>query len=408
MNRVIRSETDYEAALSQIERLIDQKAAPGTPEGEELELLTVLVRNYEANRFGEGVPDPIEAIKFRMEQANLMPRDLVPFIGSRSKVSEVLARKRPLTLSMIKALHSGLGIPAGALLREGAVPDLSEVFDEWQRFPIREMLKRKWIAEDMGDIDVHGEEILRHFFGRLGADREALVLYRRTAHIRAGRQMDKYAIASWTARIIISATENPPPAKYEAGTVDLKLMQEVVKLSVFESGPRLAQEFLGKHGISLVIEPHLMGTYLDGAAVLIHDPRPVIGLTVRHDRIDNFWFCLVHELAHVALHVDQKFSQFYDDLDVEAESDSCEREADQMAGEALIPEREWRRSPASRLRSPEAVQHLASRLRIHPAIVAGRIRHQFKSFRVLNQFVGHGQVRRLFPELHWEVGASNV
>ena len=408
MNRIIRSETDYEAALSQIEDLIDQKAAPGTPEGEEFELLTVLVRNYEVNRFGEGLPDPIEAIKFRMEQANLRPRDLVPFIGSRSKVSEVLARKRPLTLSMIKALHSGFGIPAGALLREGAAPELSEVFNDWRRFPIREMLKRGWIAENVADFEAQGEEILRRFLGRLGADTEALVLYRSTAHVRAGRQMDKYAIASWTARIIISATENPPPAKYEAGAVDLKLMQEVVKLSVFESGPRLAQELLGKHGISLVIEPHLTGTFLDGAAVLIHDARPVIGLTLRHDRIDNFWFCLMHELAHVALHLDRKSSQFYDDLDVEAGFDPREREADQMAGESLIPESEWRKSPASRLRSPEAVLHLASRLRIHPAIVAGRIRHQFKSFRVLSQFVGHGQVRRLFPELRWEVGASNV
>lgn len=408
MNRIIRSETDYKAALNQIERLIDTKAAPGTPEGDELELLTVLVSNYETTRFGKAAPDPIEAIKFRMEQANLRPRDLVPYIGSRSKVSEVLAGKRPLTLSMIKALHTGLGIPAGALLRERAAPDLSEVFEDWHRFPIREMLERKWVPEDVADFDTHAEEILRSFFWRLGPDREALVLYRRTAHIRAGREMDKYAIGAWTARIIIGATENPPPAQYEPGTVDLKLMQEVVKLSVFDSGPRLAQEFLGKHGIPLIVEPHLKGTYLDGAAVLKHEGRPVIGLTLRHDRIDNFWFCLMHELAHVALHLDKESSQFYDDLDVEAESDSREREADQMAGEALIPEREWRKSPASRLRSPEAIQHLAGELRIHPAIVAGRIRHQFKSFRVLNQFVGHGQVRRLFPELHWETGASYV
>jgi HTH-type transcriptional regulator/antitoxin HigA len=309
---------------------------------------------------------------------------------------------------MIKALHSGLGIPAGALLREGAPSDLSEVFDDWSRFPIREMLKRGWIPENVADAAAHGEEILRRFFDRLGTDKEALVLYRRTAHVRAGRQMDKYAIASWAARIIILATENPPPTKYVAGSVDLNLMQELVKLSVFESGPRLAHEFLGKHGISLVIEPHMAGTYLDGAAVLIHNARPVIGLTLRHDRIDNFWFCLMHELAHVALHLDQKFSQFYDDLDVEAESNSPEREADQMAGEALIPEGEWRRSPASRIRSPEAVLDLARRLRVHPAIVAGRIRHQFKSFRVLSQFVGHGQVRRLFPELRWEGTASNV
>lgn len=408
MNRIIRSETDYKAALNQIERLIDSKAAHGTPEGDELELLTVLVSNYETNRFGKATPDPIEAIRFRMEQAGLKPRDLVPYFGSRSKVSEVLTGKRSLTLSMIKALHVGLGIPAGALLRERAAPDLSEAFEEWNRFPIHEMQERNWIGESAGDWGARTEEILRSFFGRLGPDREAVVLYRRTAHIRCGREMDAYAMAAWTARIIIAATENPPPARYERGSVNLKLMQEVAKLSVFDSGPRLAQELLGKHGISLIIEPHLKGTYLDGAAVLKHEGRPIIGLTIRHDRIDNFWFCLMHELAHAALHLDEKSSQFYDDLDVEAKSDSREREADDMAGEALIPEREWRKSPASRLRSPEAVQHLANQLRIHPAIVAGRIRHQFKSFRVLNQFVGHGQVRGLFPEIKWETGVSSV
>src|SRR5207249_9396766 len=110
----------------------------------------------------------------RMEQGNLQPRDLIPFIGSRSKVSEVLAGKRPLTLAMIKALHSGLGIPASALLREGDPPDLSEVFDDWHRFPIGEMLNRRWIAEDGADIETNGEEILRRFFARLGANREAL------------------------------------------------------------------------------------------------------------------------------------------------------------------------------------------------------------------------------------------
>lgn len=408
MNRIIRSETDYNDALNQIERLIDSGAAQGTPEGDELELLTVLVNNYETNRFGKVTPDPIEAIRFRMEQAGLKPRDLVPYIGSRSRVSEVLAGKRSLTLSMIKALHSGLGIPAGALLRERATPDLDEAFEDWNRFPIDEMKRRNWVGGRGADWGARTEEILRSFFGRLGPDREAVVLYRRTAHIRAGREMDAYAMAAWTARIIISATENPPSAKYERGSVDLKLMQEVAKLSVFDSGPRLAQELLGRHGISLIIEPHLKGTYLDGAAVLKHEGRPVIGLTIRHDRIDNFWFCLMHELAHVALHLDEKSSQFYDDLDIEAKSDSREREADEMGGEALIPEREWRKSPASRLRSPEAVQHLATKLRIHPAIVAGRIRHHFKSFRVLNQFVGHGEVRRLFPEISWENGVSSV
>src|SRR5215472_10617861 len=96
--KAIRSEADYEAALARIDRLMD--AAPGTPEGEELDVLADLVEHYEERAIPMGFPSPLAAIAFRMEQAGLGQRDLVPFIGSRAKVSEVLAGKRPLTLSM--------------------------------------------------------------------------------------------------------------------------------------------------------------------------------------------------------------------------------------------------------------------------------------------------------------------
>jgi HTH-type transcriptional regulator / antitoxin HigA len=408
MNRVIRSDADYQAALTELELLMDSQPAPGTPDGDRLELLTLLLRDFEANRIEERALDPIEAIKFRMEQARLAPRDLIPFVGSRSKVSEVLGKKRPLTLSMIKALHSGLGIPAKALLGDQGTPGLDEDFPDWRRFPLREMIRRGWVAEKVHDLNRRGEELVRSFFDTLGSDRQALVLYRRTAHVRSGRQMDEYAVVAWTARIIVLATENSPSTDYISGSINISLMQELARLSSFESGPRLAREFLGNCGISLVIEPALARTYLDGAAILIRKNKPVIGLTLRHDRMDNFWFCLMHELAHIALHLDEDCPQFFDDLDVDVSNDPREREADRLAGEALIPEAEWRKSPASRLRSPEAVQHLASELRIHPAIIAGRIRHQFKSFRVLSQFVGHGEVRCLFPEINWESGANSV
>ena len=81
-------------------------------------------------------------------------------------------------------------------------------------------------------------------------------------------------------------------------------MREVAQLSVYEDGPRRAQERLAAHGIALVIERHLPRTHLDGAALCLLDGRPVIGLTLRYDRIDNFWFSLMHELAHVSLHLD--------------------------------------------------------------------------------------------------------
>ncbi|MFZ1404943.1 MAG: transcriptional regulator, partial [Anaerolineae bacterium] len=105
----------YKAALSQMRALME--AAPGSPEEEDLELFAVLIEQYEKERFPIGLPDPVEAIEFRMDQAGLTRKDLIPYIGSQSKVSEVLNHKRPLSVAMIRALHDGLGIPAEVLLQ---------------------------------------------------------------------------------------------------------------------------------------------------------------------------------------------------------------------------------------------------------------------------------------------------
>ena len=104
------------AALRRVGELMD--ARPGTRQGDELELLSVLVELFEKQHFPCELPDPVEAIRFRMDQAGLAPADLVPYIGSRSKVSEVLNHKRPLSIQMIRRLHKGLGIPAEVLVQE--------------------------------------------------------------------------------------------------------------------------------------------------------------------------------------------------------------------------------------------------------------------------------------------------
>lgn len=103
MIKVIKIEAEYHDALGRIEKLMNGDPAEGTPEANELEVLTLLVADFESKRFPASPPDPIEAIKFRMEQQNLTQRDMIPFIGSRSKVSEVLSGKRTLTLSMMRA-----------------------------------------------------------------------------------------------------------------------------------------------------------------------------------------------------------------------------------------------------------------------------------------------------------------
>ena len=264
------------------------------------------------------------------------------------------------------------------------------------------MIKRGWINKPERNARDHAEEILREFFNPFGGTRRIVALYRRTQHMRAARIMDGYALAAWTARVVMENQQDPPPVEYESGSVSEGFMGEVARLSWSDRGPVLAIEFLRKHGIGVVVEPHLPRTNLDGAAILVEAQSPLIGLTIRHDRIDNFWFCLMHELAHIALHVDKGISSFFDDLDAESGDDPLEVAADELAGETLIPKQEWKKSAASRLRSAAAAESLARNLRIHSAIVAGRIRHEFRSYRVLNQLVGHRQVRKLFPTISWE------
>ena len=112
--RPIRSKRDYKAALKQIESLWD--VSPDSKEADQLEVLAILVDEYEQKHFPIEAPDPIEAIKYRMEQLNLSQQDLAKYLGGKNRVSEVLNRKRPLTLKMIKALHVNLHIPAEALI----------------------------------------------------------------------------------------------------------------------------------------------------------------------------------------------------------------------------------------------------------------------------------------------------
>ena len=112
----IRNNRDYRRVLKEIEGLMTAKRS--TPEGDRLDVLAILVEAWEATHYPLDLPDAVEAIKYHMESKGLAPRDLVPFIGSSNRVYEVLSRKRPLTLAMIRRLHEGLGIPAESLIKQ--------------------------------------------------------------------------------------------------------------------------------------------------------------------------------------------------------------------------------------------------------------------------------------------------
>lgn len=113
----IRTEADYRAALKEISALVDLDPPLDSPEGERLDILATLAEAYEAKHFPIGLPDPIEAIKFRMEQGGLTIADMPVYLGNRNRVYEELNRKRPLSLAMIRRLYDGLQIPAEVLIR---------------------------------------------------------------------------------------------------------------------------------------------------------------------------------------------------------------------------------------------------------------------------------------------------
>ena len=399
--RPVRTEADYETALARIDEIMD--ADPDSPDARELDVLVELVELYESRHEPMGHPDPVAAIEFRMDQAGLKRRDLIPFIGSRAKVSEVLSGKRAITMPMARALHEHLGIPADVLLRRpNEAPKDRSTDAEWTRFPLKVLAKRGWIPT-VPDLAAQAEKLIGRLIEQAGGPRVAdAALYRKTHSQRANAKTDSYALRAWCWRALAEAAEKRPDVDYAPGTVTPDFLRQMARLSWSADGPKRARMFLRDHGIPLVILEHLPKTYLDGAALRLGDGRPVVALTLRYDRLDNFWFCLLHELAHVGRHLNDGDDRvFVDDLSLrrleDGRQDPREREADAWAEEALIPNAAWAASDVPDRPTPMTVLDLAQTLRVHPAIVAGRVRHETGNYRLLSQLVGTGEVRRQFP-----------
>ena len=393
--KIIKTETDHKEALKLAEILMSKNPNPESEEGEKLNLLTKLIQDYESNKFPEELPDPIDAILFRMEQQNLKPIDLVPYIGSRSKVSEILSRKRSLTISMMRALETGLGIPAKVLLKESdEFRDIENI--TWNHFPLREMEKRGYFG-NMALTATNIERMVKDFFCPVGSPLQFVGMLRKS-YYRSARPMDRYALAAWSAYISKKANKIKYPQKFKPGTINIGFMQKIAQLSAKSNGPALIGDFLKGYGIGFIVESHFPQTYLDGATIMANKQHPVIGLTLRYDRLDNFWFTLMHELAHISLHYDTTTNLYYDDL--KSSSDNMQEvQADRLAGEALIPQSKWENSPAKLISSPIAAESLARELGIHIAIVAGKMRHEGQNYQYLNTIVNKEKVQKYFFEV---------
>lgn len=397
MNKMIKSPEDHAQAVQRLDELMACDPASGTPEGDELELLAHLIDGYERQHHDLGLPSPVEAIRFRMDQQGLKSRDLVPFLGSPSKVSEVLNGKRTLTLAMIRRLHEGLGIPAEVLIAEHRRSLPSRVPIE--NFPFKAMFERGWFVWFSGtwsEARDQAEELLLRFLGGQPDLAAIPALHRQS--VRSGSKEDPFALHVWKTRVLRLAAERQIKRPFDPAEINEAFLINLRALSLHEKGPVLAASLLEQYGIAVVIEGHLKGTHLDGAALRMPGGAPVIALTLRHDRLDNFWFCLFHELAHVVHHLSgDEADAFFDNL-MEDAVQEIELEADRYAMNGLIPPAEWAAFTCGQRVSAQRIVDESRRLVIHPAIIAGRVRRERGNYRDFSRLVGHGQVRRHFAE----------
>src|SRR3989338_7795434 len=400
--KVIKTEKDYQEALKYIEVLMATDPDSESAEGEKLAILSTLVADYESREFPTVFPSPVEAIKFRMEQAGLKSNDLEQYLGSRGRVSEVLSGKRQLTLEMVRALEAGLGIPAKVLIQKPD-PSTDAGYQHWDTQLVRAMESYGYFGNK--SLSKYSKvELLKQFFTSLRNNLQPAALFRKEkTSYRTSSRTHKNALDAWMVRVLEKAKKIKVSTTYKHGVIDLAFMRDLIKLSVKENGPLLAREHLKKVGIKLVIERHLPKTFLDGAAILTEKDNPVIGITLRYDRLDNFWFTLMHEVAHVARHYGQDISVFYDEKLLEkdgVEISDKEREADEWAEESILPESKWEISNAAITPSPMATQSLANELGIHVAVIAGVVRFKHQNFFYLNKIVNDDstKVRGLFPD----------
>ena len=382
MIKPIRTSTDLFLAKARLCELLNANTSGG--HDDEIDVLSTLIEQFEKVNVLVEAPSPVAAIKFRMEQLGITPRQLEPYIGSRARVSEVLSGKRQLSIDMIRSLHEGLNIPYESLISrrsEALLPD-------WVSAPAVDRLNA--LGFDIERDDIEG-------FLRVVTD-TAPALHRKTRTQRAASKTDQNALLLWRAAVLKKSEAQSPIKKFNKFAFNAKTLRRIARLSTRSDGPARTVGALAECGVSMVVLPPLPGTFLDGVAMAGRSGNPVIGLTLRHDRVDSFWFTLLHELAHVSLHYDQLLDHsaaFVDDMDIRSE-DECEREADELARESLIPG-----SVLSRIQWDESTTHddlvtLAIHARVHVAIAAGRWQRDHGNYKKFARLIERGTLRDMF------------
>ena len=256
---------------------------------------------------------------------------------------------------------------------------------------VREIKKQFWLESSASESHDDLIEAVNSYV-RSGLKLSKIRSFHRQ-NLRHGVDFDETAMVCWKARVLHLAYSISANTKGKFNVADMGWLHELVKLSVSNSGPADAVNYLREKGIVVVIEPTLPETRLDGAAFLLATGTPVVALTLRYDRLDYFWFTLLHELGHVFLHFNHGLDRgFFDELEIDG--GELEKEADAFARSTLIPDEIWETAPVRFSKSPQMIKSFAASIGIHDAIVAGRIRRDRKDYSKLTDLIGQGELRK--------------
>jgi HTH-type transcriptional regulator/antitoxin HigA len=393
--KIIRNKIEYEKAFSQLMQLTATDPVKGSDKCNLIDVLSLLIEKYEKENCQIDLPDPISAIEYRMEQEKLTRKDMAVYLGTASRVSEILTKKKSLNLSMIRNLHEGLGIPYDVLMQEQ-----SAVLCDYSSYPLKAIYKAGYFDQcvsSFAEFKSRAEELIQGLFNSTKGQVIPAHL-RSTTNANNGTSkkiMDTFALSVWQAQVLkLAKNSTCVTTRCDIKSINLSFLREILKLSKYSDGPIKAKAELAKHGIHLIALPHLPKTYLDGAAMLGEDGNPVIGISLRYDRLDNFWFVLMHELAHVSKHIKNAEDVCFDDME-NLEESIKEAEADEMALSALMPVNDWERI-ANLIVTQETVISVAKQYKVHPSIIAGRCRKHKKDYRIFNRLIGSKEVRKQF------------
>ena len=395
--KVIKTPEEHDDALSSVAALASRGDGLTAKEQENLEVLVVLIEKYEKDNLAVAPPSPVEAIRFRMKQKNYRQKDLAAILGGASRASEIMNKKRSLSLEMIRRLHDEWGIPLNSLIaRETPDPEPEPPGPARDPgdYPIKQMYDRGYFPGRNGDWKNDRKDpagLLQSFFPPRVPASPTLMHCRQGGG--ANSTIATYALEAWSRRVLMRAeAEQGHLPAYRAEALNTSFLRWLASLSPLSDGPRLACDELREKGVAIIIEARLDHTHLDGAALLADDGRPVIGLTLRHNRLDNFWFTLFHELGHVLRHLSAEQPALMDPEIERRKTSKVEIEADRFALETCIPNEIWEQE-VKPLRLAKDIRAMANKLRLHPAILAGRLRHEANDYRLHRTLIGGKQAR---------------